>query len=255
MRSYLYFGSVQHKRVKPRFHKFLYKVFTIYIDLENVNKISNKLFFFGYNKFSLISFNDIDHGPRDGSSVLKWIRSHLKEAGFAGDGKIYLQCYPRVFGYVFNPLSVYFCYDKANNLEAVLYEVKNTFKDQHSYLVSIENDSFIMKHFCNKKMFVSPFNKMDHIYKFILKRPNKTFFLGIIEKEKSDTILYATFKGYQKPLTDLYILLAIVKYPLMTIKVISAIHWEALILWIKGVPLAEKPNAKSKEISYSIKKK
>ena len=139
--SCIYSGLVTHKRFKPKKHFFSYKTFSLLINLNEIENLQRKIKFFSYNKFNILSFYNIDHGPRDGSSLTKWVKKNLNKAKInINGGTIMLFCFPRFFGYVFNPLSIFYCYDKNKKLKAVLYEVKNTFNEQHTYL--FKNKSF-----------------------------------------------------------------------------------------------------------------
>ena len=127
--SCIYSGFTAHKRFRPRRHFFSYKIFSLLIDLSEVENLERKIKFFSYNKFNILSFYDVDHGPRDGSCLTKWVKKILIESKIdIGSGTIKLLCFPRFFGYVFNPLSIFYCYDENSQLKAVLYEVKNTLK-------------------------------------------------------------------------------------------------------------------------------
>ena len=133
--SCIYSGLVTHERFKPKKHFFSYKTFSLLIDLNEIEDLEKKIKFFSYNKFNILSFYSIDHGNRDGSSLIKWVKNTLKKSKINFKlGKIKLLCYPRFFGYVFNPLSIFYCYDKNLNLKVIFYEVKNTFNEQHTYL-------------------------------------------------------------------------------------------------------------------------
>ena len=126
--SYIYTGTVIHKRFKPKIHSFNYKVFSLLIDLSELDLMHQKLKFFSYDKLNIISFFNRDHGPRDGSSLKDWVMDNLKKNDIETENiQIKLLCYPRIFGYVFNPLSVFYIYDKNSELISILYEVKNTF--------------------------------------------------------------------------------------------------------------------------------
>ena len=140
--SCIYSGFVTHRRFKPKRHFFTYKTFSLLIDLHELKNLGKEIKFFSYNKFNILSFYDLDHGPRDGSSIIDWVKNALTEAkiNIAG-GTIKLLCYPRFFGYVFNPLSIFYCYDGNSNLKAILYEVKNTFNEQHTYVFSASTSS------------------------------------------------------------------------------------------------------------------
>ena len=133
--SKIYTGKVIHKRFKPKEHYFKYNVFSLLIDLNELEEINKYIKFFSYNKFNIISFYDKDHGDRDGSSIKLWVEKNLKSIGImTEDISIKLLCYPRIFGYVFNPLSTYFIYNKHSELISIFYEVKNTFGEQHTYI-------------------------------------------------------------------------------------------------------------------------
>ena len=124
--SCIYIGSVIHKRFKPKKHFFKYNVFSLFLDLDEINELDQKILFFSYNKFNLVSFFDKDHGYRDGSSIKDWLIHVLQKKNISTINiKIKILCYPRIFGYVFNPLSIFFIYDKDSNPIAILYEVKN----------------------------------------------------------------------------------------------------------------------------------
>ena len=150
----LYFGSVTHIRRKPKKHKFNYRVFFIYANLQILESRAKSNFLWGYNKPALFSFYDKDHGLRDGTSAYKWFVNLLEKEGIQFDGKVYIACYPRILGYVFNPISVYFYFNNTNCLEVIVYEVKNTFGDQHSYLIKTKTNSSVLTHSCKKKMIV-----------------------------------------------------------------------------------------------------
>ena len=136
--SCIYNGSVIHKRFKPKEHFFKYKIFSLFIDLSELNELNDKLKFFSLNKLNLISFYEKDHGERDGSSLVNWVKLNLGNNNINTENvRIKLLCYPRILGYVFNPLSVFFIYDKSKNLISILYEVKNTVGEQHTYVFKV----------------------------------------------------------------------------------------------------------------------
>ena len=144
MTSAIYNGTVIHKRFKPKLHFFKYKVFSLLIDLTELNILDKNISFFSYNKFNLISFFDKDHGERDGSSLINWVKKNLKQNNINCENiTIKLLCYPRIFGYVFNPLSVFYVYNNYNDLISILYEVKNTFGEQHTYVFKVSNNNMI----------------------------------------------------------------------------------------------------------------
>ncbi len=250
----LYLGSITHIRKKPKSHRFLYRAFFIHANLKYFENIKKYSFLFNYNKPSVFSFYDIDHGLRDGSSTYKWFISLLEQQGISFDGNIYVSCFPRVFGYVFNPITIYFYYNKNRLLEAIVYEVKNTFGEQHCYFIKVNSISNTLNHTCKKKMIVSPFNPIDHKYEFKLIVPDEKFFIRIDELEEEEKILTAYFEGKRKNLTVFNLVTCIFLYPLMTIKVIFAIHYEALRLFLKGIPVSpDIPKIENKTVAISIR--
>ena len=238
--SLIYIGKVIHRRFKPKEHYFKYNVFSLLIDLDELETIQNKINFFSYNKFNLISFFDKDHGPRDGSSLRKWIIKNLKDIGINNDKiQIKLLCYPRIFGYVFNPLSVFFIYDQNSQLISILYEVKNTFGEQHTYIFKCTNDKIITNN-CSKKFHVSPFIEMECNYYFRVLNPSDKISVIIDQSDTEGKLLYASQDGQAKELNKKNLIISYISHPLMTFKIIAAIHYEALKLWLKGIKLVKK---------------
>ena len=150
--SSIYNGQVIHKRFKPKVHSFRYDVFSLLIDLSELETLDKQVNFFSYNKFNWISFYDKDHGDRDGSSLINWVQKNLRKNNISTENiKIKILCYPRIFGFVFNPLSVFYVYNSNENLISILYEVKNTFGEQHTYIFRIEKDANLIQNNCSKK--------------------------------------------------------------------------------------------------------
>ena len=239
--SCIYNGSVIHKRFKPKKHSFKYKVFSLFIDLSELSELNDKLKFFSLNKFNLISFYEKDHGERDGSSLLSWVKFNLKNNNINIENiKIKLLCYPRILGYVFNPLSIFFIYDKKENLISILYEVKNTFGEQHTYVFKVEGKNKLIQNNCTKKFHVSPFIEMDCNYFFTILDPGENLSVKIDQYDKEGKILFASQDGKKSDLTTKNLMNSYLKHPLMTFKIISAIHFEAFKLWIKGIKFVKK---------------
>ncbi len=238
-KSAIYSGTVLHKRVRTKQHKLTYRVYSLLFDLDELELLNKALHLFGYNRWAPIAFFDKDHGEKSGLSALAWVKKRLKEAKIQINGlKVTLLCYPRVFGYVFNPISVYFCFDKDGNLRAILYEVANTFKECHTYVFELNvSDKLKITHSCKKKLYVSPFIKLDTQYHFSVTPPRERFNLSIRQEDRNGPILFANFSAKRLPLTDLNLVCCLLKIPFMTVKVILGIHWEALILWLKGLPV------------------
>ncbi len=236
MTSSIYNGTVIHKRFKPKEHFFKYSVFSFLIDLAELNHLNKKIKFFSYNKFNLLSFYEKDHGNRDGSSLITWVKKNLDDNNInSEDVNIKLLCYPRILGYVFNPLSIFYIYDIYGKLICILYEVKNTFGEQHTYIFKVEGDKNLYQHNCSKKFHVSPFIEMNCKYFFRLLKPGEKISVIIDQYQADEKILYASQDGKRVDFNSKELIKSYIKHPLMTFKIISAIHFEAFKLWIKGI--------------------
>ena len=241
MISSIYNGKVIHKRFKPKEHFFKYSVFSLLIDLSELNQLDKEIKFFSFNKFNLISFYEKDHGSRDGSSLVAWVKKNLEANNIHfKDVKIKLLCYPRIFGYVFNPLSVFFIYNSNEKLISILYEVKNTFGEQHTYIFKVDDDLKLFQHNCSKKFHVSPFIEMDCKYYFRILKPEDKMSVIIDQYQANEKILYASQDGKRVDFNSKELLKSYLKHPLMTFKIISAIHFEAFKLWTKGIKFIKK---------------
>ena len=233
MNSCIYNGEVTHTRFKPVRHFLKYKTFSLLIDLDEINLLDKSIGIFSHNKFNVFSFYDKDHGDRDGGNLKDWVISNLKKFRIKENiTNIKVLCYPRILGYVFNPLSIFYCYEK-EKLVAIFYEVKNTFNEQHTYIFKIKNNEEIIQK-CRKKFYVSPFMDMETFYNFKLLNPNDKLSVFIKQTDADGTILTATQTGDKKEFSYKQLAINFLKYPLMTIKIISSIHYEALLLWKKG---------------------
>ena len=239
--SAIYNGQVIHKRFKPKVHYFRYNVFSLLIDLSELETIDKEISFFSLNKFNLISFYEKDHGERDGSSLINWVNKNLEKNNIPiQDIKIKILCYPRIFGFVFNPLSVFYVYNLQNKLISILYEVKNTFGEQHTYIFKITKDENLVQNKCAKKFHVSPFIEMDCNYFFRLLKPGDKISVIIDQYDKEDKILFASQDGIRTDFNSKELIKSYLKHPLMTFKIIIAIHYEAFKLWIKGIKFIKK---------------
>lgn len=247
--AHIYEGVVAHRRLRPVGHAFSYRVFSMLIDIDRIDEASSKLSIFSHNRFNLFSFHDVDHAFDGDAPLPAQIRATLWGAGFRGDGQILLLCYPRILGYVFNPLSVFYCYNAAGALEAVLYEVRNTFGDRHCYLIAAEEGGRRIRHSADKELYVSPFMDMDQRYEFDLDLPAEKLSIGIRQFDADGLLFTASFAGERSELTDRSLVAAFVRYPLMTLKVIAAIHWEAARLFAKGMRLRKRPPAPGRAVT------
>jgi len=241
MTSSIYNGTVIHKRFKPKTHYFKYSVFSLLIDLSELDYLSKKIKIFSHNKFNLVSFYEKDHGNRDGSSLTLWVKKNIKDNNKNSENiKIKLLCYPRILGFVFNPLSVFYIYDLEEKLICILYEVKNTFGEQHTYIFRVDNDQKLYQHNCPKKFYVSPFIEMNCQYFFRLIKPGEKISVIIDQYQTDEKILYASQDGKRADFNTKELIKSYIKHPLMTFKIISAIHFEAFKLWAKGIKFIKK---------------
>ncbi len=242
----LYVGDVMHARLKPVGHRFSYRVMSLLIDLGRLDAADRQSPWFGVNRRALYSFHESDHGDRDGSSLLAYVgRAAARHGIDLTGGRVELLCYPRLFGYTFNPLSVYFCHRAAGDLALVIYEVRNTFGEIHSYVLPVTSGNLTaagLRQQQDKLFYVSPFVAMEARYRFRLQPPAATVKLRILETDREGPLLAATFNGRRRALTSAALLGSLVALPLVTFKVMAAIHWEALRLWLKGVRLVPRRN-------------
>jgi len=243
----LYFGEVMHARLKPIGHRFSYRVMSLLIDLDRLETADRQSPLFGVNRAALYSFNERDHGDRDGSRLSAYARGHAAEHGIdLTGGRVLLLCYPRLLGFTFNPLSVYFCYRADGELALAIYEVRNTFGDIHAYVLPVRPGELTdagLRQQQEKLLYVSPFIDMPMRYHFRLSPPAADVKLRILETDRSGPLLAATFHGRRRALTSVQLLRSFFALPLVTLKIVAAIHWEALRLWLKGARLVPRPGA------------
>lgn len=237
--SALYAGHVAHMR--PGKHRLRYRVFMLALDLDELPAIDAKLRHFALNRRALLAHFDRDHGERKDAPLRPQIEARLRDAGIMWDGgRVVLLAMPRLMNYVFNPLSVYFCYRRDGSLAALVHEVKNTFGEQHFYVLPpCDTPNGVPKgvvvQACDKHFFVSPFLEQDLRYEFNITPPSERAIIAMTVKRGKDVALTASFAGDRHELTDANILRAVARNPLMTLAVIFGIHWEASRMWFKGV--------------------
>lgn len=243
----LFVGPVMHARLKPKPHRFTYKVFSLLIDLDRLGEAGRISRLFSVGRFNLVGFHERDHGAGDGRPLAEQARATLAGAGVdLSGGRILLLCYPRVLGYQFNPIATYWCYGADGDLKAVIYEVTNTFKERHAYVAPVRAGELTpagLRQARDKLMYVSPFLDMTMTYAFRMRPPGECVRLRILESDADGPILSATFSGERRRLTGRALARLCAAMPLMTVKITAAIHWEALRLWLKGLSLADHPPA------------
>lgn len=237
----LYDGVVMHARLKPMSHRFAYRVLNLMIDLDRLDEADRQTPVFGVNRRALYSFHERYHGPRDGTSLAAYVRGLAAEAGVdLFGGRILLLCYPRLLGYAFNPLSVYYGYRSDGTLALLIYEVRNTFGGYHSYVCPVRPDETSaagIRQVCDKRFYVSPFIGMQMRYHFRLTAPDHEVKLRILETDAGGPLLAAAFHGQRRPLTSTHLVAAFCALPFVTLKVMGGIHYEAARLWLKGARL------------------
>jgi uncharacterized protein len=241
----LYFGDVMHARLKPIGHRFSYRVMSLLVDLDRLDAADRQSPLFGVNRAALYSFNEADHGERDGSALRIYAQRCAVERGIdLTGGRVLLLCYPRLLGYTFNPLSAYFCYRADGELALMIYEVRNTFGDIHAYVLPVkpgESSDAGVRQAQEKLFYVSPFIEMAMRYHFRVSPPGDSVKLRILETDRDGPLLAATFNGRRRALTTATLLRSFCSLPLVTLKIVAAIHWEALRLWLKGVCPVPRP--------------
>jgi DUF1365 family protein len=252
------FGQVRHQRLRPAVNAFQYGVYFMRLPLRTMEQDEFDALFCSRNRFNLLSFHDADHG--DGQQpLIEWIDALLKSEGINdADGEVWLQAFPRVLGYVFNPVSFWFCHQKNGALRAVLCEVRNTFGERHCYLLDIGSDMPYGAELTAKKVFhVSPFCKVEGGYRFRFMRAirpqgNREVETTIARIDYDDIhgpLLLTSVTGKAAALSDRMIAKAFFTNPLMTLGVIAKIHWQALRLWLKRVPFFSKPAIPQHEVT------
>jgi uncharacterized protein len=236
------------RTAEPRHHRFLYPVFCVRVNVARLATLQR--WWFGIDRWAPLSFRARDHGPRDGSDLDAWMRRELADAGIPADGEIWLQAFPRVFGYAFNPVSFWFCHDSDGLLRALLAEVRNTFGERHSYLLSAAdhapiNTSTVLT--CRKVLHMSPFCRVEGSYAFRVREIESTSSVAIDYHDAEGLLIRTAIGGRLSPLTCSSALRALMRQPLLTFGVVARIHWQALRLVIKRVPFYGKqpPPARS----------
>ena len=237
----LYTGRVMHARAKPA-RRFVYRVFSLFLDIDAIDTAPQRCALLSRNRFNVLSFHDKDHGPRDGSALRPWVEACLNRAGIATrPDQIRLLCFPRLWGLVFNPISLFYCYSNGV-LFAVVHEVNNTFGDSHAYVAPAAADAGgVARYSADKVLYVSPLLPMRARYDFAARAPGATLSFGIKEFGAEGWLLTAAQTGAYRPLTTWTALAAVLRHPLMTLKVVAAIHAEALLAWLRGGRPVERP--------------
>lgn len=248
----LYPGTVVHSRLRPVSHRLRYRVFAVLFDCAALDALARRVRLFSRNRFNLISFHDSDHG--NGGDLLSHLDELARQSGM-GDvvQRFMMLCYPRILGYAFNPLTVYYGLDCDGRVRLVVYEVNNTFGQRQTYVLPVDpaggND--LISQSCAKALYVSPFNTAAGTYSFHLTQPGDQLVVGVALRDHEGPVLKAHFRGERRPLTDTTLLQALAFTGWMTVKVFVGIHWEAAKLWLKGLPLQPRPSAPDRSTHFS----
>ncbi|OOQ60581.1 hypothetical protein BC343_25075 [Mucilaginibacter pedocola] len=245
-----------HHRLAPKVHSFHYEVFMFYLDLDEIDELSRRLKFMSRNRFNLFNFRDKDHlqlpceKPDTAKTTREHINAYLAENSIAIPPKrIMVLTNLCTLGYQFNPVSFYYCYNDADEPFCAIVEVCNTFLEIKPYFLGSDtkqNAGFKLN--TEKYFYVSPFIDMDTCFDFDLQVPGDKLQVRIDDYDKAGKRFFiSTLTGIRKPLTDKNLLLYFFSFPLITVKVIAMIHWQALKLWLKKLPFHRKGDNADKQ--------
>jgi uncharacterized protein len=238
-------GEVRHLRLRPARHGFSYGTYFLLLPMRRLraDAAAGRRSALVRNRFGLLSFHDTDHGE-GGPDALAWIEALLAREGVPdADGEIWLQTYPRVLGYVFKPVSFWYCHRADGALAAVVAEVNNTFGERHCYLLAGPQVGFGRELTAHKVFHVSPFCRVEGRYRFRFLRTADRVIARVEHDDEDGPLLLTSVSGRLEPLSAGRVWLTSLRTPLMTLSVIARIHWHALRLWFKRVPLISKPEA------------
>ena len=248
----LYAARVMHRRLVAPLYRFVYRVFYLLLDIDRIDEAARSLWLLSHNRWNLLSVYDRDYGAQKPGALRKWAEAQLRAEGIdLAGGRIRLLCMPRLFGYAFNPISLWYCEHADGSLRAVIAEVRNTFGERHCYLLASGGASLSYEQVYEKEkcFHVSPFFDLSGRYRFVLGAPAERLRMEIHESREGVPILNATLTGERRPLTDGAILRQVLAMPLMTFKVVAAIHWQALKIWLRGATFHAKPAPPLKNLS------
>ncbi len=248
----LYSGVVTHFRRRPREHRFAYRIFSVLLDLDRLEESARSLRFFSIDRFNLFSFYNRDRGDGSNRPLRVQVDDALRKAGIdLPGGRILLLTMPRMLGFAFNPLSVYYCFDADDALAAMIWEVDNTFGERHSYLIPVKNGDGVEKsQSCAKGFYVSPFMDMDLAYAFRFVAPDKLLRLVIDVSDEQGSMLTARYYARRRTLNDAALIRLFFTTPALPMRVLGAIHWEAVKLWRKGIGLRNRPSPPQNPITF-----
>ncbi len=254
-------GRVMHARLRPFVHRFVYRVFCIRLRIDQLSKLSAfNSWLFGIDKKRIVSFHSRDHGARDGSNLMTWLSEALRASGVRMElGAVWLQCFPRVFGYVFNPVSFWHVHDTQGHLRVLLAEVNNTFGQRHQYILSAPGFEPIEEHTlleCQKVFHVSPFCDVEGAYRFKSSRHGVQERMAIdyfVSNEQSQPLLKTAIVVQAQAFSNSGLFLCLLSMPMMTFGVMLRIHMQAFKLWRKGAKYHPVPPLPKDEVTHNTK--
>ncbi|MBN8903596.1 MAG: hypothetical protein BGO51_07655 [Rhodospirillales bacterium 69-11] len=243
MNSALYVGSVTHRRLRPAHHHLRYPMLTMLLDLEELPLLSRRLRLFAHDRAAAFTFRTRDHGDGSATPLAVQVATLLRQAGLdPTGGRIRVLCMPRILGFVFNPLTVYFCHAADGRVQAMLYEVNNTFGQRHTYLIPVAAAADgAIRQSCDKRFHVSPFMDMALTYRFRVSPPGEALGMSVTAEDANGPVLVAALAARRRPLTDASLLRALAGHAWLAARVVGGIHWEALKIWRKGIPVRRCP--------------
>jgi uncharacterized protein len=234
----LFVGPVMHARLKPLAHRFSYRVFNVLLDIDRLEEVDAMSRVFSVNRANVLSFHEADHVDGQWPSLRAYADHMLQAAGLRRPAaRILIACYPRVLGRVFNPISVYYAFDEHETPVAMIYEVRNTFGERHTYVCPIRDGELSpagVRQERDKLFYVSPFMEMAMRYYFRMNVPLETMRWRILETDTNGPVLSATYSGTARAFTGRNLVDCLLRIPLQTWKIVGGIHLEALRLWLKG---------------------
>ncbi|MCL7999906.1 DUF1365 domain-containing protein [Brucella sp. 21LCYQ03] len=251
-KSALFPGHVTHARSRPKVHKLAYKIYSLLLDLDELQVLDKRLKTFSVNRVNLFSFFEKDRGNGSATPLRAQVEDAMRGAGIEPDGgAIRLLTMPRILGWAFNPLTEFFCYNRSDELVAILWEVDNTFHQRHGYMIPVEatqNGRIVQN--CDKAFYVSPFMDMKLRYEFEVLPPSDTLTIRINSFDDEGLLLTARHLARRVELSDAALLRAFFAIPFLTLRVVGGIHWEALKIWLKGIKLRKRPMPPHEPITH-----
>lgn len=254
MNSCIYVGKIRHRRFAPRSHEFVYPLFMMYLDLGELEEVFRGRWLWSSERVAAARFCREDHFGEPTESLSETVRNLVEqETGRRPEGPIRLLTHLRYFGYCFNPISIYYCFDDAGDqVQALVAEVTNTpWKEKRCYVLSSadETDRSVMRQRFAKNLHVSPFLPLEMEYEWFSTQPGKHLSVHMNVLAEDEKRLDATLNLERRPITGRNLARTMARFPWMSLRVIIAIHWQALRLWMKGTPIFDHPGTQSRAVS------